>query len=83
MLKLDSYLPTKHFIIQKREDEGLWKNVGTRTNGQPQKYIVERLTVGTEVEFRVVAVNIVGRQSEASEPSPAYTVIGEQRYTCF
>ena len=75
--KLESYLPIKNYIIQRREDEGIWKKVGTRTNGQPQKYIVEGLTVGTEVEFSIIAVNIVGRQSEPSEPSPAYTVIGK------
>ena len=74
--KLESYLPIKNYVIQKREDEGVWKKVGTRTNGQPQKYVVEGLTVGTEVEFSIIAVNIVGRQSEPSEPSPAYTVIG-------
>ena len=76
-LKIESYLPIKHYVIQKREGEGAWKKVGRRTNGQPLKYIVEGLTVGTEVEFNIIAVNIVGRKSEPSEPSPAYTVIGK------
>jgi hypothetical protein len=73
--KLESCMPIKNYVIQKRVDEGVWKKVETRMNGQPQKYVVEGLMVGTEVEFSIIAVNIVRRQSEPSQPSPAYTVI--------
>ena len=59
------------FLKEKRREQKIF------LNGQPQKYVVEGLIVGTEVEFSIIAVNIVGRKSEPSEPSPAYTVIGK------
>ena len=36
--------------------------------------------MGTEVEFTVTSVNVVGKSSEWSETSPVYKVIGRLTY---
>ena len=38
---------------------------------------MENLRIGTEVEFRVITVNILGRESFPSDTSPTYQVVGE------
>ena len=42
---------------------------------------MENLRIGTEVEFRVITVNILGRESFPSDTSPTYQVVGESIQT--
>ena len=74
---LANMMPIKQYLVQLREDCGQWRTVATKTHGQPQKYRVDNLRIGTEVEFRVFTVNILGRQSFPSDISPTYQVVGK------
>ena len=74
---VSSMTPVKQYLVQMSEDGGQWRTVATRTSSQPQKYRVENLRIGSEVEFRVVSVNILGRRSCPGDISPTFNVVGE------
>ena len=69
-------LPINHYLIDvKKGAEDQWRTVGRRQHGEPQTYSVPNLVIGSQVEFRVVTVNILGRRSFPSESSPVFRVV--------
>ena len=74
---LANIVPIKQYLVQMREDQGSWRTVATRSHGQPQKYRVEGLRIGAQVEFRMSSINILGRHSFPSDISPTYNVVGK------
>ena len=69
------------FFTFRHRSNPRFRTVATKTHGQPQKYRVENLRIGTEVEFRVITVNILGRQSFPSDTSPTYQVVGMKSFS--
>ena len=69
-------LPIKHYLIDvKTGPEDQWRTVGIQQHGEQQKYSVPNLVIGSQVEFRVVTVNFLGRRSFPSESSPVFQVV--------
>ena len=69
-------LPIKHYLIEaKKGGEDQWRTVGIRQHGEPQKYCVPNLLIGSHLQFRVVTVNVLGRRSFPSEVSSVFRVV--------
>ena len=69
-------LPIKHYLIDvKKGEEEQWRTVGIKQHGEQQKYSVSNLLIGSQVEFRVVTVNILGRRSFPSDSSAVFQVV--------
>ena len=69
-------LPIKHYLIEaKKGGEDQWRTVGIRQHGEPQKYCVPNLHIGSHLQFRVVTVNVLGRRSFPSEVSSVFRVV--------